>query len=81
MGREKRKGKDIVIAQPVRKWTRAKKEAEMAEMVAKAAQDQASGRARPFRIQEQPVRGRGRGRAGRASRATAEQTQCDLSEA
>ena len=72
MGREKRKGKEVVVEQPVRKRTRAEKEAERAEMVAKAVEEQASGRARPFRIQEQPVRsrGRGRGRVGRAGRAT-----------
>ena len=36
--------------------------AERAEMVAKAAEEQASGRAHPFSIREQPGRGRGRGR-------------------
>ena len=61
MGREKRKGKEVVVEKPARKRTRAEKEAERAEMVAKAAEEQASGRARPFQIREDP-RGRGRGR-------------------
>jgi hypothetical protein len=82
MGREKRKGKEVVVEQPVRKRTRAEKEAERAETVAKAAEEQASGCARPFRIQEQLVRdsGRVRGRAGRATRAATEQTERDSSE-
>ena len=63
MGREKRKGKEIVVEKPVRKRTRAEREAERAEMVAKVAEEQASGRARPFGIREQPARGRGRDRA------------------
>ena len=33
MGREKRKGKEVVVEKPVRKRTRAKREAERAEMV------------------------------------------------
>src|SRR6185503_2558826 len=47
-------------------------------MVAKAAEEQALGRARPFVIREQPARGRGRGRGmgrvrgARATRATTE---------
>ena len=55
-------------------------------MVAKAAEEQASGRARPFAIREQPGRGRGRGRGmgrvrgARATRATTQQTEGDLSE-
>ena len=74
MGREKRKGKEIVVEKPVRKRTRAEREAERAEMVAKAAEEQASGHARPFGIREQPARGRGKGRVrgGRAIRATSE---------
>ena len=74
MGREKRKGKEVVVEKPVRKRTRVEREAERAEMVAKAAEEQASGRARPFGIREQPARGRGRGRVrgGRAIRATSE---------
>ena len=59
MGREKRKGKEVVVEKPVRNWTRAEREAERAKMVAKAAEEQASGRARPFAIREQPDRGRG----------------------
>src|SRR6185503_13814685 len=76
MGREKRKGKEVVVEKPVCKRTRAEREAERAEMVAKAAEEQASGRARPFSIREQPARGRGRGRGmgrirdARATRAT-----------
>ena len=42
MGREKRKGKEVVVEKPVRKRTRAEREAERAEMVAKAAEEQAS---------------------------------------
>ena len=47
-------------------------------MVAKAAEEQASGRARPFAIRDPPARGRGRGRGmgrvrgARATRATTE---------
>ena len=40
MGREKRKGKEIVVEKPVRKQTHAEREAERAEMVAKAAEEQ-----------------------------------------
>ena len=56
----------------------AQREAERAKMVAKAAKEQASGRARPFSIREQPGRGKGRGRGmgrvrgARATRATTE---------
>ena len=62
------------------------REAERAEMVAKAAKEQASGHARPFAIREQPARGRGRGRGmgrvrgARATRATTQQTEGDTSE-
>ena len=62
MGREKRKGKEVVVEKPVRKWTRAEREAERAEMGAKAAEEQASGRAHPFAIKDPPARGRGGGR-------------------
>ena len=76
MGHEKRKGKEVVVKKPVRKRTRAEREPERAEMVAKTAEEQASGRARPFSIREQPARGRGRGmgrvRGARATRATTE---------
>ena len=78
MGREKRKGKEVVVEKPVRKRTRAEREAERAEMVAKAAEEQASGRARPFAIRDPPARGRARGRGmgrvrgARATRATTE---------
>ena len=78
MGREKRKGKEIVVEKPVHKRTRAEREAERAEMVAKAAEEQASGRAHSLRIRKQPSRGRGR--VGRATRATAQQTERDSSE-
>jgi hypothetical protein len=76
MGREKRKEKEVVVEEPARKRTRAAREAERAEMVAKAAEEQASGRARPFAIRDTPARGRGRGRGmgrvrgARATRAT-----------
>jgi hypothetical protein len=73
MGREKRKGKEVVVEKPVRKRTRAEREAERAEMVAKATEEQASGRARPFAIRDPLGRGRGRGmgrvRGARATRA------------
>ena len=67
------KGKEIVVEKPVQKRTRAEREAERAEMVAKAVEEQASGHARSFAIGEQPVRGRGRGRGMgrvRGARAT-----------
>ena len=86
MGREKRKGKEVVVEKPVRKRTHAEREAERAEMVPKAAEGQASGRARPFAIREQPARGRGIGRGmgrvrgARATRATTQQTEGDKSE-
>jgi hypothetical protein len=76
MGREKRKGKEIVVEEPARKRTRAAREAERAEMVAKAAEEQASGHARPFMIRDPSARGKGRGRGmgrvrgARATRAT-----------
>ena len=44
-------------------------------MEAKAAEEQASGRAHLFWIREQPSRGRGR--VGRATRATAQQIERD----
>jgi hypothetical protein len=75
MGRDKRKGKEIVVEEPARKRTRAAREAERAEMVAKAAEEQASGRARPFAIRDTPTRGRGRGRGmGRVRGARATRT-------
>src|SRR6185312_301941 len=86
MGREKRKGKEVLVEKPVCKRTRAEREAERAEMVAKAAEEQASGRARPFAIRDPPARGRGRGRGmgrvrgARATRATTQQTEGDTSE-
>ena len=90
MGREKRKGKEVVVEKPARKRTRAEKEAERAEMVAKAAEEQASGRARPFQIREDSRgRGRGRGRgmgrvrgarATRAATAAAAATDSDGSD-
>ena len=52
MGREKRKGKEVIVEKPVRKRTRADRKAERAEMVAKAAKEQASGRARLFAIRD-----------------------------
>jgi hypothetical protein len=90
MGRDKRKGKDVVVEEPTRKWTRAVREAERAEMVAKAAEEQASGRARPFAIRDTPARGRGRGRgmgivrgarATRAATAAAAESDQSLSAA
>jgi len=68
------------VEKPVRKWTRAEGEAERAEMVAKATEEQASGRARPFAIRDPPARGRGRGRGRgmgrvRGARATRAMTE------
>jgi hypothetical protein len=86
MGREKRKGKEVVVEKPVRKRTCAEREAERAELVAKAAEEQASGRARPFAIRDPPARGKGRSRGmgrvrgARATRATTQQTKGDTSE-
>ena len=80
MGREKRKGEEVVVEKSVRKRSHAEKEAERAESVAKAAEEQALGRARLFRVREPPSRGRGRGRVGRATRAMAQQTERDSSE-
>jgi hypothetical protein len=88
MGRDKRKGKEVVVEEPARKRTRAAREAERAEMVAKAAEEQASGRARPFAIRDTPARGRGRGmgrvrgaRATRAATAAAAESDQSLSAA
>jgi hypothetical protein len=78
MGRDKRKGKEVVVEEPARKRTHAAREAERAEMVAKAAEEQASGRAHPFAIWDTPARGRGRGRGMgrvRGARATEPQQQ------
>ena len=66
------------MEKPVRKWTRAEGEAERAEMVAKATEEQASGRARPFAIRDPPARGGGRGRGMgrvRGARATRAMTE------
>jgi len=49
------------VEKPIRKRTRAEREAERAEMVAKATEEQASGCARPFAIRDPPARGRARG--------------------
>ena len=75
MGHEKRKGKEVVVEKPVRKRTREERKAERAEMVAKAAEEQASGRAHPFAIREQPARGQGqRSRYGQGSRCQGHQS-------
>jgi hypothetical protein len=39
MGREKRKGKEVVVEKPAHKRTRAEREAERVKMVAKAAEE------------------------------------------
>jgi hypothetical protein len=52
MAREKRKGKEVVVEKPICKRTRAEKEAERVELVAQAAEEQATGRAHPFQIME-----------------------------
>jgi hypothetical protein len=55
MGRDKRKGKELVVEPPPKK-TRAQKEAERAAMVVRAADDQAAGRGRQFQIHEPGAR-------------------------
>jgi hypothetical protein len=52
MGRDKRKGKEIVVEPPKKKKTRTRKEAERAAMAARAADDQATDHGRRFQIRE-----------------------------
>jgi hypothetical protein len=56
MGRDKRKGKEPVVEPPKKKKTRSQKEVERAAMAARAANDQAAGRGRPFQIREPGAR-------------------------
>jgi hypothetical protein len=48
MGRDKRKGMEPVVEPPKKKKIRSQKEAEHATVAARAADDQAAGRGRPF---------------------------------
>jgi hypothetical protein len=48
MGRDKRKGEELVVAPPKRKKTCTQKEAERAAMAARAVDDQAAGHGRRF---------------------------------
>jgi hypothetical protein len=48
MGRDKRKGKELMVEPPKKKKTRAQKEAKRAAMAVRAADDQAAGRGRLF---------------------------------
>jgi hypothetical protein len=55
MGRDKRKGKELVV-EPPKKKTRTQKEAERAAMATRATDDQATGRGRRFQIHEPGAR-------------------------
>jgi hypothetical protein len=48
MGRDKRKGKELVVEPPKKKKTRAQKEVERAAMAVRAADNQAASRGRQF---------------------------------
>jgi hypothetical protein len=48
MGRDKRKGKELVVEPPKKKKTHTQKEAERATMAARAADDQAADRRHRF---------------------------------
>jgi hypothetical protein len=56
MGRDKRKGKEPMVEPPKKKKTCSQKEAERAVMAARATNDQATGRGRPFQIREPGAR-------------------------
>jgi hypothetical protein len=56
MGRDKRKGKELMVEPPKKKKTRTQKEAECAAMAARATNDQATGRGRRFQIHEPGAR-------------------------
>jgi hypothetical protein len=56
MGRDKRKGKELMVEPPKKKKTRTQKEAECAAMAARATNDQATGRGRQFQIHEPGAR-------------------------
>jgi hypothetical protein len=49
MGRDKMKGKDLVV-EPLKKKTHAQKEADRATMAARATDDQAASRGHTFQI-------------------------------
>jgi hypothetical protein len=52
MGRDKRKGKELVVEPPKKKKSCTQKEAERAAMATRAADDQAAGHGRQFQIRE-----------------------------
>jgi hypothetical protein len=56
MGRNKRKGKELVVEPPKKKKTHTQKEAKRAAMAARAADDQATGRGHRFQIHEPGAR-------------------------
>jgi hypothetical protein len=56
MGRDKRKGKELMVEPPKKKKTRAQKEAKRAATAVRAADDQAAGRGRQFQICEPGAR-------------------------
>jgi hypothetical protein len=56
MGRDKRKGKELVVEPPNKKKTHTQKEAERAAMASRAADDQAASRGRRFQIRETGAR-------------------------
>jgi hypothetical protein len=56
MGRDKRKGKELMVEPPKKKKAHTQKEAECAAMAARAADDQAAGHGRQFQICEPGAR-------------------------
>jgi hypothetical protein len=56
MGRDKRKGKELVVEPQKKKKTHTQKEAECPTMAARAADDQATGHGRQFQIHEPGAR-------------------------
>jgi hypothetical protein len=56
MGRDKRKGKELVVEPLKKKKTHTQKEAECAATAARAADDQATSRGRRFQIREPRAR-------------------------
>jgi hypothetical protein len=56
MGRDKRKGKELMVEPPKKKKTRTQMEAKRAAMASRATDDQAIGRGRRFQIREPGVR-------------------------
>jgi hypothetical protein len=56
MGRDKRKGKELMVEPPKKKKTHTQKEVEHAAMAARAIDDQATGRGHRFQIHEPGAR-------------------------